>query len=170
MWSSGVTPFAANCGMVHFDDTPPETIAGSVVWRRVMSSGVINFSVLNAAFDERPREPAIGLLAETEFGTRGDIPWLDGYSDYEDWLDSRLGLQMGLSMAGVEATMVEVGLAVVLAGIAGHLSRRMTCCQVGSSQRRRRSSPRPGGGSLQATSRRSCPHQCRTAAPDDQLS
>jgi hypothetical protein len=76
-----------------------------------MSSGVLNSPVLNTAFDGRSREPAIGLLAETEFEARAEVLWLDGYSDYEDWLDSRLGLQMGLAMSGVDAALVEVGLA-----------------------------------------------------------
>ena len=77
-----------------------------------MSSGVLNFRVLaEAALNERPREPAIGLIAETAFAERAQIPWLDDYSDYEDWLDSRLGLQMGLAMSGVEAAVVHVGLA-----------------------------------------------------------
>ena len=77
-----------------------------------MSSGVLNVKVsAEAAVAAPSREPAIGLFAEAEFAARAEFPWLSDYSDYEDWLDSRLGSQMGLAMAGVEATVVQVGLA-----------------------------------------------------------
>lgn len=77
-----------------------------------MSDGVLNSSVLaKAALGQPPQEPAIGLIADTEFAARAEVSWLDNYSNYEDWLDSRLGLQMGLAMSGVDAPLVEVGLA-----------------------------------------------------------
>lgn len=54
---------------------------------------------------------AIGLLVEREFNrARTVIPDLLGFPSYEDWLDAREGLQVGLSMAGIDAPMVRVGL------------------------------------------------------------
>ncbi len=50
---------------------------------------------------------AIGLLAESEFDqARASIADLADHRNYRDWLDSREGLQIGLSMAGVDATIV----------------------------------------------------------------
>lgn len=58
---------------------------------------------------------AIGLLAEREFErARASIPDLADYSNYWDWLDSREGLQIGLSMAGVDAPTVCVSLSSFL--------------------------------------------------------
>jgi hypothetical protein len=58
---------------------------------------------------------AIGIVAEDEFAdTRAAIAELKGYSDYEDWLDARWGLCIGLAMAGVNASMVVVDLASFL--------------------------------------------------------
>jgi hypothetical protein len=53
----------------------------------------------------------IGVIAEHEFErARAAISELAGYHDYEDWLDSRRGLQFGLAIAGVDANIVVVGL------------------------------------------------------------
>jgi len=54
---------------------------------------------------------AIGAVAEPEFKrAQAAIRGLAGYCDYEDWLDARLGLQFGLSLAGVDAKIVVVSL------------------------------------------------------------
>ena len=54
---------------------------------------------------------AIGIVAEPEFErAQAAIRGLAGYCDYEDWLDARLGLQFGLSLAGVDAKIVVVSL------------------------------------------------------------
>jgi hypothetical protein len=53
----------------------------------------------------------IGLVAEREFArAQAEIADLAGYIDYDDWLDSREGLQIGLSAAGVDAATVRVSL------------------------------------------------------------
>ena len=58
---------------------------------------------------------AIGIVAEEEFAdAQAAIGELMGYSDYEDWLDARWGLCIGLAMAGVDARMVVVDLASFL--------------------------------------------------------
>jgi hypothetical protein len=61
------------------------------------------------------RKPAIGLVCQAEFAAaQGAIADLTGYCDYEDWLDTRQGFQMGLAMAGVDVTPVFVGLSSFL--------------------------------------------------------
>jgi hypothetical protein len=58
---------------------------------------------------------AIGFLPEREFErARASISDLADYRNYWDWLDSREGLQIGLSMAGVDAPTVCVGLSSFL--------------------------------------------------------
>lgn len=58
----------------------------------------------------------IGLLAREEFAwARLALPDLNHYADYDDWLDAREGLQLGLSMAGVDARIVVVELRRFLA-------------------------------------------------------
>jgi hypothetical protein len=58
---------------------------------------------------------AIGIVAEDEFAeTQAAIGELSGYSDYEDWLDARWGLCVGLAMTGVDARVVVVDLASFL--------------------------------------------------------
>jgi hypothetical protein len=58
---------------------------------------------------------AIGIVAETEFHrARSAISDLAHCCDYNDWLDAREGLQMGLAMAGVEARIVPVSLSSFL--------------------------------------------------------
>jgi hypothetical protein len=57
----------------------------------------------------------IGIVAEKEFhGARSAISDLARCCDYDDWLDAREGLQIGLGMAGVEARIVPVGLSSFL--------------------------------------------------------
>jgi hypothetical protein len=57
----------------------------------------------------------IGLVAEKEFqGARSTISDLARCADYDDWLDAREGLQIGLAMAGVEARIVPVSLSSFL--------------------------------------------------------
>lgn len=63
----------------------------------------------------RVRNSAIGLVAEREFArARAHIADLAGYIDYADWLDAREGLQIGLSMAGIDAAIVRVDLSSFL--------------------------------------------------------
>jgi hypothetical protein len=58
---------------------------------------------------------AIGIVAEEEFAdAQAAIGELKSYCDYEDWLDARWGLHIGLAMAGVYARMVVVDLASFL--------------------------------------------------------
>ncbi|MGD1015891.1 MAG: hypothetical protein ABR863_05550 [Roseiarcus sp.] len=58
---------------------------------------------------------AIGLLAESEFEqARASISDLADHRNYGDWLDSREGQQIGLSMAGVNAATVCVSLSSFL--------------------------------------------------------
>jgi hypothetical protein len=65
--------------------------------------------------EPRVHNSAIGLFAEREFGrARIEIADLAGCIDYDDWLDSREGLQIGLAMAGVDATTICVSLSSFL--------------------------------------------------------
>jgi hypothetical protein len=65
--------------------------------------------------EARARNSAIGLFAEREFArARAEIADLASYRDYDDWLDSRQGRQIGLAMAGVGAATVCVGLSSFL--------------------------------------------------------
>jgi len=60
-----------------------------------------------------PRDgPAvIGLVDGDEFDhAQAAIPGLAGYFDYDDWLDRREGLQIGLDMVGVQTTIVRIDL------------------------------------------------------------
>jgi hypothetical protein len=57
----------------------------------------------------------IGLVDGGEFErAQVAIPGLAGCIDYDDWLDRREGLQIGLAMMGVEATIVRFDLASFL--------------------------------------------------------
>jgi hypothetical protein len=58
---------------------------------------------------------AIGIVAQDEFAdTQAAIGELTGYSDYQDWIDARWGLCVGLAMTGIDARMVAVDLASFL--------------------------------------------------------
>jgi hypothetical protein len=53
----------------------------------------------------------VGVVPSGEFDrARECISELSNYSDYDDWLDSRYGRFMGLSIAGAEATVETVAL------------------------------------------------------------
>lgn len=68
---------------------------------------------ISALIDRKPQvKPAvIGLVVGREFvPAQAEIADLAGYIDYDDWLNSREGLQIGLSAAGVDAAMVRVSL------------------------------------------------------------
>jgi hypothetical protein len=70
-----------------------------------------------AVIDRKSQIPTvvIGLVAEKEFqGARSAISDLAHCCDYDDWLDAREGLQIGLGMAGVEARIVPVSLSSFL--------------------------------------------------------
>jgi hypothetical protein len=57
----------------------------------------------------------IGLVTEKEFQrAQSAIPDLARCCDYDDWLDAREGLQIGLAMAGVDARIVPVNLSSFL--------------------------------------------------------
>jgi hypothetical protein len=73
-----------------------------------------NYSAL-VDHNSRVKTVAIGLVGESEFEqARASISDLADYRDYRDWLDSREGLQVGLSMAGVDAATVCVSLSSFL--------------------------------------------------------
>jgi hypothetical protein len=58
---------------------------------------------------------AIAIIGEEEFAdAQASIEELTSYCDYEDWLDARWGLHIGLAMAGVDARMVVIDLAAFL--------------------------------------------------------
>jgi hypothetical protein len=51
----------------------------------------------------------VGVVAAADFErARMCISELSNYRDYEDWLDSRYGLFMGLSLGGAEASLETV--------------------------------------------------------------
>lgn len=51
----------------------------------------------------------VGLFDACEFEpARAEIAGLADYFDYEDWLDAREGLQIGLAMIGIDATLIKV--------------------------------------------------------------
>jgi hypothetical protein len=53
----------------------------------------------------------VGVVSAAEFERATDyISELSNYCDYDDWLDSRYGRFMGLSMAGAEASLETVAL------------------------------------------------------------
>lgn len=71
----------------------------------------------SARIDNKPRveRSAIGLLIERDFeGARATIDDISSCRTYSDWLDLREGLQIGLSMAGVDVPMVRVALSSFL--------------------------------------------------------
>lgn len=73
--------------------------------------------------EARVRNRAIGLLVDGDFPRARDAaPFLADYLDFDDWLDRCEGLQIGLAMAGVEATIVPVRLEQFLEWI--RLTRR----------------------------------------------
>jgi hypothetical protein len=56
-------------------------------------------------------EILVGVVPASDFERARDyISELSDYSDYEDWLDSRYGRSMGLSMAGAETSLETVAL------------------------------------------------------------
>jgi hypothetical protein len=78
---------------------------------------VISEPALNIFFDGSSQADisVIALVAEEEFAlAREAIPEWTDYASYEEWLDSREGFQMGLTMAGVEVKMVPVMLSAFL--------------------------------------------------------
>jgi hypothetical protein len=53
----------------------------------------------------------VGVVSESEFKRAQDrISELSNHCSYNDWLDSRYGRFMGLSLGGAEAALVTVGL------------------------------------------------------------
>jgi hypothetical protein len=53
----------------------------------------------------------VGVVSEADFDRAKDyISELSKYRDYDDWLDSRYGLFMGLSIGGADATLETVPL------------------------------------------------------------
>lgn len=80
--------------------------------------GVFDLDWTQYALDDdksQVKSAVIGLVAEREFEpARTEIVELAAYPSYWDWLDAREGLQIGLSMAGVEATTACVSLSSFL--------------------------------------------------------
>ena len=57
----------------------------------------------------------IGMLSPQAFAVAAEtIPAFSAYVHYEDWLDAREGLRMGLALAGVEAELTPVSLTALL--------------------------------------------------------
>jgi hypothetical protein len=53
----------------------------------------------------------VGVVSAADFGRAQEcIPELTDYSGYDDWLDSRYGLFMGLSLGGDDASLETVAL------------------------------------------------------------
>lgn len=53
----------------------------------------------------------VGVVCAADFErARGCISELSNYRDYDDWLDSRYGRFMGLSLGGAEASLETVAL------------------------------------------------------------
>jgi hypothetical protein len=72
----------------------------------------------NASFVADRPEPAtaIGMLTPRAFAAAAaTMPALAAYADYDDWLDAREGLRMGLAFGGVEAEFAPVSLTALLA-------------------------------------------------------
>jgi hypothetical protein len=60
--------------------------------------------------------PTIGLLTpETFAAAAAAMPALAAYADYDDWLDAREGLRMGLAFGGVDSEFAPVSLTALLA-------------------------------------------------------
>lgn len=57
----------------------------------------------------------VGVLSAQEFAwAQTVLPDLNNYADYQDWLNSREDLQMGLAMAGVDTKIATVALSTFL--------------------------------------------------------
>jgi hypothetical protein len=53
----------------------------------------------------------VGVVSEAEFSRAQErIPELSNYVSYDDWMDSRYGRFMGLSLGGAETSMETLGL------------------------------------------------------------
>jgi hypothetical protein len=66
----------------------------------------------------------VGVVSESEFVRATDyMSELSHYCDYDDWLDSRVGRFMGLSMAGAEASLEAVALDEFLDWCGAHRMR-----------------------------------------------
>ncbi len=53
----------------------------------------------------------VGVVSAVDFErARECVSELSNYSDYDDWLDSRYGLFMGLSLSGADASLETVAL------------------------------------------------------------
>jgi hypothetical protein len=72
----------------------------------------------NASFVADRLEPAttIGMLTPQAFAAAAaTMPALAAYADYDDWLDAREGLRMGLAFGGVDTEFAPVSLTALLA-------------------------------------------------------
>ena len=66
----------------------------------------------------------VGVVPEHDFERARDyISELSDYSDYDDWLDSRYGRFLGLSMAGAETSLETVALDDFLTWCGAHRMR-----------------------------------------------
>ena len=69
---------------------------------------------LISTVDAAPTSESVtfGLIGPEEFDeARSVVAGLEAYPSFSDWLDCREGLQIGLSLAGVEAALIRVRLA-----------------------------------------------------------
>ena len=65
--------------------------------------------------DDFDRGAVLATISEEAFpNARACISGLDKYADYEDWLDCRQGVQMGLAMAGVEVRTIPIEIALFI--------------------------------------------------------
>jgi len=79
--------------------------------RNMGISGLESESAASVGSDARVRNRAIGLVVDDEFGRARDaMPFLADYFDFDGWLDRCEGMQIGLAMAGVDATIIPVSL------------------------------------------------------------
>jgi hypothetical protein len=63
----------------------------------------------------------VGVVSAVDFDrARGCILELSNHRSYDDWIDSRYGRFMGLSLGGDDAHLVTVGLEAFLDWCAGH--------------------------------------------------
>jgi hypothetical protein len=68
-------------------------------------------SAAPVASEARVPNRAMGLVVDVEFGRARDaMPFLADYFNSGDWLDRCEGMQIGLAMAGVDATIIPVRL------------------------------------------------------------
>lgn len=85
----------------------------------------------------------VGVVSGADFDRAKDyISELSNYRDYDDWLDSRYGTFMGLSIGGAEASLETVSLDAFLDWCGAHMVRPSETALDACAQHFRRSSHR----------------------------